>query len=171
MSPDKLHVHHKKKKKKNILACSDRDTLDDFRAALLARFDGTYEGEIHSYLGCEIHREDGKTLLSQRHYAEDVLRTYEAWDCIPALTPMKAGARLTKEQCNLAPDASFHRRYRGIVGSLGYLVNMTRPDLAWSYSELSKYVQYPGQEHMGEGSSPGISTSATILYAISWHMV
>ena len=131
-----------------ILACSDRATLDDFRTALLARFDGTYEGEIHSYLGCEIHREDGKTLLSQRHYAEDVLRTYEAWDCIPALTPMKPGARLTKEQCNLAPDASFHRRYRGIVGSLGYLVNMTRPDLAWSYSELSKYVQYPGQEHM-----------------------
>jgi hypothetical protein len=27
-------------------------------------------------------------------------------------------------------------------------VNMTRPDLAWSYSELSKYVQYPGQAHM-----------------------
>jgi hypothetical protein len=25
---------------------------------------------------------------------------------------------------------------------------MTRPDLAWSYSELSKYVQYPGQAHM-----------------------
>jgi hypothetical protein len=40
------------------------------------------------------------------------------------------------------------RRYRGIVGSLGYLVNMTRPDLAWSYSELIKYVQYPRQAHM-----------------------
>jgi len=25
---------------------------------------------------------------------------------------------------------------------------MTRPDLAWSYSELSKYVQYPGKTHM-----------------------
>ena len=25
---------------------------------------------------------------------------------------------------------------------------MTRPDLAWSYSELSKYVQFPGQAHM-----------------------
>ena len=24
---------------------------------------------------------------------------------------------------------------------------MTRPDLAWSYSELSKYVQYPGVSH------------------------
>jgi hypothetical protein len=46
------------------------------------------------------------------------------------------------------PDRTLHRRYRGIVGSLGYLVNMTRPDLAWSYSELSKYVQFPGKPHM-----------------------
>ena len=27
---------------------------------------------------------------------------------------------------------------------------MTRPDLAWSCSELSKYVQVPGQSHMEE---------------------
>jgi hypothetical protein len=97
-------------------------------------------------------RVQGKTLLSQKHYAEDVLRTYDYWDCIPALTPMTPGSRLTKEQCDTQcdprPDPAFHRRYRGIVGSLGYLVNMTRPDLAWSYSELSKYVQNPGKAYM-----------------------
>jgi len=42
----------------------------------------------------------------------------------------------------------FHRRYRGIVSSLGCLVTMTRPDLAWAYSELSEYVQFPGKNHM-----------------------
>ena len=41
----------------------------------------------------------------------------------------------------------FHSRYRGIVGSLGYLVNMTQSDLAFAYSELSKYVQFPGKLH------------------------
>jgi hypothetical protein len=56
--------------------------------------------------------------------------------------------RLTKEICDPRPDPVFHRRYRGIVVSLGYLVNMTRPDLAWSYSELSKYVQNLGKAHM-----------------------
>jgi hypothetical protein len=29
------------------------------------------------------------------------------------------------------------------VGSLGYLVNVTLPDLAFPYSELSKYVECP----------------------------
>jgi len=37
---------------------------------------------------------------------------------------------------------------RGVGGSLCYLVTFTRPDLAWSYSELSKYVQFPKQSHM-----------------------
>jgi hypothetical protein len=48
----------------------------------------------------------------------------------------------------IVPDKIFHLRYRGIVGSLGYLVNMTRPDLAFAYSELSKYVQCPQPHHM-----------------------
>ena len=59
---------------------------------------------------------------------------------------------LSKDECDSNPDPIFHRRYRGIegdlVGSLGYLVNMTRPDLAWAHSELSKYVQFPGKSHM-----------------------
>jgi len=45
-------------------------------------------------------------------------------------------------------DRAFNLRYRGIVGSLGYLVNMTRPDLAFPYSELSKYVECPQPWHM-----------------------
>jgi len=40
----------------------------------------------------------------------------------------------------IVPVKIFHLRYRGIVGSLGYLVNMARPDLAFTYSEFSKYV-------------------------------
>jgi len=61
---------------------------------------------------------------------------------------LKPNTRLSKDDCdpNLKPD--FHRRYCGIVGGLGYLVTMTRHDLALSYSELSKYVHFPGIAHM-----------------------
>jgi hypothetical protein len=92
-------------------------------------------------------KHSGRTLFSQRHFAEDVLHTFAMWECIPALTPMKPGIRLTKDQSDFFPDPAFHRRYCGIVGSLGYLVNMHN-DLAWSYSKLSKCVQYPGQANM-----------------------
>jgi hypothetical protein len=133
-----------------IIACADRATLDAFRQNLLARFDGPYEGEVHTSGARlrEILLPAVLYILSQRHFAEDVLRTFAMRDCIPALTPMKPCTRLTKDQRDFSRDPAFHRRYRGILGSLGYLVNMTRPDLTWSYSELSKYVQYPGQAHM-----------------------
>jgi hypothetical protein len=61
---------------------------------------------------------------------------------------MKPITGLSKDYCDSNPKPEFHRRYRGIVGSLGYLVTVTCPDLAWSYSELSKYVQFPGIVHM-----------------------
>ena len=76
------------------------------------------------------------------------MRTYGYCDTPPRLTPMKPNTRLAKDNCDMSPKPYFHKRYRGIVGSLGYLVTMTRPDLAWSYSKLSKHVQFPGQTHM-----------------------
>ena len=133
-----------------VLACADRPTLDAFRMRLLEAFAGTYEGPLSVYLGCEIGRDmiAGTTILSQTHFSLDILETYGHTNSIPALTPMAPNTHLSKVDCDPNPDPIFHRRYRGIVGSLGYLVNMTRPDLAWSYSELSKYVQFPGKSHM-----------------------
>jgi len=92
--------------------------------------------------------EKGTTYLFQTHYAEEILRTYNFWNATPRLTPMQPNTRLNKDYCDKNPAPDFHGRYRGIVGSLGYLVTMTRPDLAWAYSELSKYVQNPGKNHM-----------------------
>ena len=34
------------------------------------------------------------------------------------------------------------------MGCLSFLVNMTRPDLAFAYSELSKFVHAPGPVHL-----------------------
>jgi len=58
---------------------------------------------------------------------------------------IKPNTRLSKDDCDPSHKPDFHRCYRGIVG---YLVTVTRPDLAWSYSEFSKYFQLPGIAHM-----------------------
>ena len=90
----------------------------------------------------------GTTYLSQTHYTEEILRTYNFQNVTPRLTPMQPNTRLNKDDCdkNLAPD--FYRRYRGMVSSLDYLITMTRADLAWAYSKLSKYLQFPEKNHM-----------------------
>ena len=103
----------------------------------------------------------GTTTLSQQHYTQKILRTYGAWDSFPAPTFSPPGQRLVKGPEDTPPDRAFNLRYRGIVGSLGYLENMTLPDLAFPYSELSKYVECPQPWHMAprERESPSLPSS------------
>jgi len=129
-----------------VIICTNQPVLDTFRKRLLEAFDGTYEGPLEHYLKWKIARDlvAGTTQLSQKHYAENVLRTFGSWNNLPRVKPMKPTTQLSKNGCDPLPKPDFHKRYCGIVGSLGYLVTTTRPDLAWSYSKLSKYVQFPG---------------------------
>jgi len=64
-----------------VIACVDQTVLDAFCKQLLEAFDGTYEGPLEHYLGCEIARDlvAGTTQLSQTHYAEDFLITFRFW--------------------------------------------------------------------------------------------
>jgi hypothetical protein len=133
-----------------IISCAHRPTLDAFRNALLARFDTTTDGTNQTYLDCEVECDmsTGTTTLSQKHYTGDILRTYGFWGSLSLATMLPPHTRHSKDDCDSTPERVFHLLYRGIVGSLVYLVNMTRPDLAFAYSELSKYVQRPGKVHM-----------------------
>ena len=133
-----------------LIACKSATVMSAFKQDLLSRFVGTDEGEVTEYLGCEIirDREARTARIVQSGYAERVLKTFGMWDCNPVKTPLDANNRLSKRDCPEVVDPNVHRRYRSIVGCLSYLVNMTRPDLAFSYSQLSKFAQYPGMVHL-----------------------
>ncbi len=62
---------------------------------------------------------------------------------------MDANISLSKTDCPQVVDPALDRRYRSMfTGCLSYLVNMTRPDLAFAHSQLSKFAQYPGVVHL-----------------------
>jgi len=95
-----------------VIACTNRKILDGFRACLLDAFEGTYEGKLQHYVGCEVTRDmdKGTTYLSQTHYAEEILCTYNFWNATPRITPMQPNIRLNKEDCDKNPAPDFHRR-------------------------------------------------------------
>ena len=70
------------------------------------------------------------------------------WECKPGPTPMDANSRLSKKNSPQVADPALHRLHRRITGRLSYLLNMTRPDLAFANSQLSKFVQYRGVVHL-----------------------
>jgi hypothetical protein len=133
-----------------LICCKSTTTMKKIKQELLTRFQGTDEGEVKEYLGCEVIRDrvarTGK--MVQAGYAERVLRTFRMWDCNPVLTPLHPNVRLMKRDSPEVVGPRLHRRMRSIVGCLSYLVNMTRPDLAFTYSQLSKFVQAPGPVHL-----------------------
>ena len=124
--------------------------LTAFKKSLLCRFTGTGEGPATQYLGCQLirDRKHRVSALVQSAYAERLLRTFEMWDAHPIQTPLAPGLRLIKADCpaRYAIDPALYQRYRSIVGSIGYLVQMTRCDLA--FSQIGQLLYCPWEAHM-----------------------
>jgi hypothetical protein len=135
----------------SIVTGSDDDKTDIFVRELLDRFDGTCERNLTEILGMEWERdiEAGTSVLHQRAFTEKLLKAFGFWEYSkPTKTPQAPGTRLSAVDKPATPDPVLHRRYRAIVGALGWLNQGTRPDISHAYSELSKFVQCPGQKHM-----------------------
>jgi len=74
---------------------------------------------------------------------------YGQWNVTPPKTPMMPDTRLTVDDCpDVYVDPHFHAQYRGIVGSLGWIVGMTRLNCFFAHAFLSRFAQYPGLGHM-----------------------
>ena len=46
---------------------------------------------------------------------------------------------------------------------------MTRPDLAFSFSQLSKFLQYPGEAHLAAAYRVLAYVKGTLHQGLSWH--
>jgi hypothetical protein len=134
-----------------LMATESLVTMQKFKEAFLTRFEGTDEGEVTTYLGCELVRDRAtRTIIfRQSVYAQKVLQIYGCWDNVtPVSTPLQPGVRLSMADAPDVVDPELHRRYRGITGHISFLVTMTRCDLAFAYSELSKFLHCPGPVHL-----------------------
>jgi len=102
------------------------------------------------YLGCEVIRDRaaGTLLLCQSTYIHRILAYHGMLDTNPVKTPLAPGERLSTKDSPATPDPEVHRQYSAIIGHLSFLVMMTRPDLAFAFAELSKFVQCPGETHL-----------------------
>ncbi|XP_074284107.1 uncharacterized protein LOC141608664 [Silene latifolia] len=72
--------------------------------------------------------------LSQSHYVEKVLKKFNSFDVAPARTPYDASISLCK---NLGDSVS-QEEYAKIIGSVMFLMNCTRPDIAYAVSRLHR---------------------------------
>ncbi|RVW74179.1 Retrovirus-related Pol polyprotein from transposon TNT 1-94 [Vitis vinifera] len=94
-------------------------------------------------LGIKITRTPNGLKLSQEHYVEKILRKFEHFDCKPVSTPYDPSSQLKKNREHSVAQIE----YAQIIGSLMYLMNCTKPDIAYAVGRLSRYTQSPNQDH------------------------
>jgi len=102
--------------------------------------------------------------MSQSLYSRKILAYFGMLAVKPSITPLPPGTRYLQRKLypsklkreGVPLSAEEHRRYRKILGFFSYLVQLTRPDLAFAYSELSRHGAEPCTEHL-EGANRMLS--------------
>ena len=106
-------------------------------------------GPIRRCLGINVRRdkENGTIELDQANYITSLLNTFGMGECRGTSTPMEVNGSPSSTS---SPQSTFNRSeipYQNAVGSLLFLVQATRPDLAHAVSYISRFNHSFGESH------------------------
>jgi len=128
----------------------DMSMILETKLELSKRFEMKDLGEISYILKMEVTRdmEKKQMTISQKKYIMDLLKKFGVEDLKVATTPQKKDEKLVAES-NMSKEmiAVQPFDYRGLVGSLQYLVRGTRPDIANAVRELSRFLSCYNKSH------------------------
>lgn len=109
---------------------------------LVARFKAEYQikdiGTPSQYLGTQVLRDwTSRTIhLHQTNYTLDLLAEYQMSEFKPIETPMSKTDKISPAADG---EVTCTHLFRAAIGSLTYLVTLTRPDLACAVNILSRF--------------------------------
>ena len=128
-----------------ILAAETDELLAHMKAMVKSKFDVSDLDELDYFLGVSIDQSGNGIWLGQPAYTRRVLERFGMEDCKPVSTPADPSVKLVKEgtDSKLA-DVS---KYQSAVGSLLYISQWTRPDIAFAVSNVAKFCSKPTEEH------------------------
>ena len=120
-----------------LLAINDKGMMHGVKQFLSKNFDTKYMGETSYVIGIKIHRDKSRGILglSQETYINKVLEIFQMKDCLPSVSPIMKGDKLSLNQCpknDLEKESMKNISYASAVGSLIYAQVCTRPDIAYT---------------------------------------
>jgi hypothetical protein len=109
--------------------------------------------EIYWLLNIKIKRDrKAKTIsLSQNTYIEKILKHFNLQEAKAIAMPIDPNMKMSKDQCaSSKEEEKDHMKnvpYHQAVGSLMWAAVMTRPDIAFTVSLLSQFMENPREVH------------------------
>jgi hypothetical protein len=130
-----------------VLGGTDADEITHIKALLDTKFSIKDLGILKYFLGFEVARTQAGISLCQRKYTLDLITDAGLLGAKPCSTPMQPQLQLHKASGELISNPTTYRR---IIGRLLYLTH-TRPNIAYTVSKLSQFLDSPTTEHMLAG--------------------
>lgn len=123
--------------------------IDSLKACLSSTYKMHDLGTVQKYLGYEIEFHKGGIHISQKAYAERIIRRFDMQNCANAKTPMDERLSLLN---GCVPDKALSEKrkteYQSIVEALLYLALGSRPDICFAISSLSRHCSRPLESHL-----------------------
>ena len=129
-----------------ILASKSSTHIEEFIKSILESFDIKDMGKLHYFLGVKIaYPGSGMIWIGQPAYTAEVLKRFQMENAKPTATPINNGAKLTKA----TEDSKLFNQelYQLAIASLLYLSTRTRPDIAYTVSNIARFYSKPAVEH------------------------
>ena len=126
-----------------LIVGSDDDMIKSTKNMLKFKFDMKDMGLADVILGIKISRASNGLILNQTHYVDKILRKFNKEDNTTSKTPLNTSIHLSKNRGEGISQVEYAR----IIGSLMYLTNCTRPDLAYTVRKLNRYTSNSGTDH------------------------
>jgi transposase InsO family protein len=108
-------------------------------------------GPLNWFLGMKIESSTGSIAVSQQANIDALLLKFGMQDCKGASTPLAEKALLSSQDSPVVGSSNQREMqkldYRGLVGSINYLANTSRPDLSFAAHSLSSFLNNPGYPH------------------------
>ena len=125
-------------------------------------------GDAVHFLGMEIIRDraEGTIWVGQSQNALGVLKKYGMQDAKARKTPLDANLPLMKLEGEA--DDQVKDTYQSMVGSLLYLANCTRPDLAQSVGLLARFMSNPSEDHLAAAKQVLRYLAGTVDYGLKY---
>jgi hypothetical protein len=126
-----------------ILTANTTSLLNTIISSLHSEFSMSDLGDIHHFLGINVHRSHDGLFLSQQQYALEILERAKMLNCNPISTPIDTTSKLSATHGSPFSDPSL---YRSLAGALQYLT-LTRPDISYAVQQVCLFMHDPRDTH------------------------
>ena len=150
-----------------------------FRKSLQSKVAVDFMGDVDYFLGSAFlwkRHEDGHVSvhMSQSAFTEHTAHRYglDKFKRVPNMTPYRSGLPIDSLPPADDQDTDLKRRtklYQGIVGSINWLAQCTRPDVAPALTFLASYSHAPSTQHYQAALHVLKYLYSTSEYGISYH--